>query len=268
MRAADRDLIPLRPGPTPTSGSFELTHGLARIDGVLYGGTGAAASVLAMEAATERDALWVVTQFIAQAAVGETIAVEVDELALGGRIAQLQVRASVGERLVFTALGATAHPRPGGLAGAFLPAPAVVPPEDCEDLPFFGPRSMQDPEAAAKRKLEYRQAPYLGERPPGGLALWARLRGVDEVTRAGVAFLADMIPPAVAAAAGRVGGGFSLDNALRFADVPPTEWLLLDLRGELATHGYGHGSLTAWTQDGTLVATGSQTASMVHLFDP
>ncbi|HMJ77923.1 MAG TPA: thioesterase family protein [Iamia sp.] len=264
-RPADRLLIPFRTGPTPGSRTFDLTPGLARLDGVLYGGTGAAASVLAMEAATQRDALWVVTQFIAPAQVGEAIDVAVDELALGGRIAQLQVRAHVGDRMVFTALGATAHPRPGGLTGQYLPMPSVSPPDDSGPLPF-GPRSMVDAEVEAGRRLEYRAATFVGEAPPGALALWARLHGIDELTRAGVAYLADMVPPAVARAAGRLGGGFSLDNALRFADLPPADWVLLDLRGELATNGYGHGSLTAWTPDGTLVATGSQTASMVHLF--
>ena len=265
--SADRLLIPFRSGPVPGSRRFDLTTGLARVDGVLYGGTGAAASVLAMEEATQRDALWLVTQFIAPANVGDTIDVAVDELALGGRIAQLQVRAQVGARTIFTALGATAHPRPGGLTGQYLPMPAVSPPEDSAPL-SFGPSAWGDAEVEASRRLEYREARYVGEAPPGALALWARLHGIDELTRAGVAYLADMVPPAVARAAGRLGGGFSLDNALRFADLPPADWVLLDLRGELATNGYGHGSLTVWTPDGTLVATGSQTASMVHLFAP
>ena len=120
---------------------------------------------------------------------------------------------------------------------------------------------------AFTRRLEFRQPTFVDEAPPGSLAIWARLDGIDELTRAGVAYLADMVPPAVARAAGKLGGGFSLDNALRFADVPSTEWVLLDLRGELASNGYGHGSFTAWTADGFLVATGSQTASMAHVFD-
>lgn len=263
-RPADRELIPLRPGAAAGTSSFVLTPALARVDGVLYGGTGAAASVLAMEAATQRDCIWVVTQFIAPAQVGATIEVAVGELALGGRIAQLEVRAHVGPQLTFTALGATAHPRPGGLTGQFLPMPQVAPPDDSPPMPF-GPA--EEDWVGEGRRLEYRLATPVGG-ATGSLLLWARLRGIDELTRAGIAYLADMVPPAIAHAVGRVGGGFSLDNALRFGQVPPAEWVLLDLRGDLASHGYGHGSLTAWTADGVLVATGSQTASMVHLFDP
>lgn len=265
-RAVDLNLIPFKFDSTPDHGCFDLTPGLARHDGALYGGTGAAASVLAMEAATQRDALWVVTQYVAQAHVGETIDVDVDTLAMGKRIAQVQVTASVGERTIFCALGATAHPRPGGLTGQFRPMPRVSPPDDSGPMPF-GPGSSEGREMASSRRLEFRAATYVGEPPPGSLALWGRLRGIDELTRAGVAYLADMVPPAIARAAGKHGGGFSLDNALRFADVPPTDWILLDLRGELATNGYGHGSFTAWTREGALVATGSQTANMVYLFE-
>ena len=265
-RAADLELIPFGFGPTSSRGSFELTPGIARHDGALYGGTGAAASVMAMEAATQRDAVWVVTQFIAQAHVGEVIEVDVDPLALGGRIAQLQVTARVGDRTVFCALGATAHPRPGGLTGQYLPMPRVSPPDDSGPMPF-GPGSSEGREMAVSRRLEFRQATFVDDPPPGSLVLWARLHGIDELTRAGIAYLADMVPAAVARAAGKLGAGFSLDNSLRFADVPPSDWVLLHLRGELASNGYGHGSFTAWTPDGTLVATGSQTASMVHIFE-
>jgi acyl-CoA thioesterase II len=262
---ADLELIPFKFGATQDSGRFELTPGLARHDGALYGGTGVAATVLAMEAATGRDALWVVTQFVAQAHVGEVIDVDVDTLARGKRIAQVRVTAHVDDRTIFCAVGATAHPRPGGLTGQYLPMPRVSPPDDSGPMPF-GPGSSEGREMAVSRRLEFRPATYLGEAPAGALALWARLQGIEELTRAGVAYLADMVPPAIARAAGRLGGGFSLDNSLRFADVPPTDWLLLDLRGELAANGYGHGTFTAWTSDGTLVATGGQTANMVYLF--
>jgi acyl-CoA thioesterase len=100
------------------------------------------------------------------------------------------------------------------------------------------------------------------------MALWARRTPPrQEITPAGIAYLADMVPGAIARAAGKVGGGFSLDNALRFAAMQPTEWVLLHLRGDVATHGYGHGSFTAWSSEGALLATGSQTASMAHVFD-
>ena len=69
--ASDLALVPFRFAADRTHARFVLSPDLARHDGALYGGTGAAAAVMAMEAATQRDALWVATQFVAQARLGE-----------------------------------------------------------------------------------------------------------------------------------------------------------------------------------------------------
>jgi acyl-CoA thioesterase len=261
----DLDLIPLGcDDQEPSRGHFELTIDLARPDGALYGGTGVAASVMAMEAATQRDALWVLTQFVSSPTVGSRIDWVVLTHAAGGRIAQLQVMASVDEQLVYCALGATARPRPGGLDGRFLPMPEVTAPDDS---PPMHRGMVGQPAPGFQRRVEFREA-TLRAPAPNRMALWARLRSGSELTRAAVAFLADMVPVAVARAAGRQGAGFSLDNALRFGDLPPTEWVLIELRGDLSNHGYGHGSLAAWASDGTLVATGSQTANMKAIWGP
>src|SRR3954447_10373739 len=144
---------------------------------------------------------------------------------------------------------------------------AVSPPDDSPPL-MHGPGTPALRDRGFIRNLEYREAEPLGEHPDGGVYLWARRTDGSPLTRVGIACLADMVPMAVARAAGKLGAGFSLDNALRFATIPPaTEWVLLDLRREVASLGYGHGSLTAWTTEGILVATGSQTATMKAVFD-
>jgi acyl-CoA thioesterase-2 len=262
--AADLRLIPFEfdaESEGRSSGYFELTADLCRPDGALYGGTGVAASVMAMEAATQRDALWVLTQFVAPAAVGSRIDWRVRTLALGGRIAQLEVVATVDEHLIFCALGASAIPRPNGLDARFLPMPAVSPPDDSPPMHRGGTG------VAFRRHVEFREAELLEPSRANYMALWARRSQGEVLTRAGVAFLADMVPVAIARGAGVAGAGFSLDNALRFGDAPATEWVLLELRGDMASHGYGHGSLVAWASDGTLVATGSQTANMTAIWD-
>jgi acyl-CoA thioesterase len=264
--ATDLALIPFRFGAARSRGRFVLTPDLARHDGALYGGTGAAAAVMMMEAATQRAALWVATQFVAQARVGDEIEVEARTLASGKRIAQLQIVARIDARVIFTALGATALPRPNGLTGQYEDMPRVAPPDDSPAL-HHGSPAPEVRELGFTRNLEFREA-ILAEPETRAMALWARLTPPrQELTPAGLAYVADMIPGAIARAAGKVGGGFSLDNALRFAEMQPTEWVLLHLRGDAATHGYGHGSFTAWSSDGALLATGSQTASMAHVFD-
>jgi acyl-CoA thioesterase len=264
--AADLALIPFATGPDRRAAHFVLTPDLTRHDGALYGGTGAAAAVMMMEAATQRDAVWVATQFVAQARVGERIDLVAHVLAEGKRIAQVHVEARVDDRIIFTALGATAHPRPHGLTGQYDEMPRVTPPEECASL-HRGTALSEVTEVGFNRKLEFREATFQTPEPRA-LALWVRLKGPGRaMTAAGVAFVADMLPGAIARAAGKLGGGFSLDNALRFAAIPETEWVLLHLRGDVASHGYGHGSFTAWSRAGALLATGSQTASMTHVFD-
>jgi acyl-CoA thioesterase len=263
---ADLALIPFVFAADRSHAHFILTPDLTRHDGVLYGGTGAAASVMLMEAATQRDAVWVATQFVAYANLGERIDLVADTVAAGKRIAQVQVVARVDDRVIFTALGATAHARPNGLTGQYDDMPRVSAPEASAPL-HRGPAIAELAERGFNRNLEFREA-TLEDPQSHAMALWARLTPpVRTMTAAGVAFVADMIPGAIARAAGKLGGGFSLDNALRFASVPPVEWVLLHLRGEVASHGYGHGSFTAWSRDGVLLATGSQTASMTHVFD-
>jgi len=264
--AADLALIPFATGSGRGTAHFVLTPDLTRHDGALYGGTGAAAAVMLMESATQRDAVWVATQFVAQAGIGERIDLVAHVLAEGKRIAQVHVVATVDDCIIFTALGATAHPRPHGLTGQYDDMPRVSSPDGSGPL-HRGAALSELAERGFNRNLEFREAKF-DVPQPRAMALWARLTGPGRsMTAAGVAFVADMVPGAIARAAGKFGGGFSLDNALRFAEVPATEWVLLHLRGDVASHGYGHGSFTAWSQEGALLATGSQTASMAHVFD-
>ena len=53
-------------------------------------------------------------------------------------------------------------------------------------------------------------------------------------------------------------GGNSLDNTLRVGRLVPTEWVLLDIRVDLIANGFGHGVVHLWAEDGTLLATASQ----------
>ena len=50
--------------------SFELTNDLTRHDGKLFGGTGIAVMIAAMEAETERDSLWTTVQYAGSADLG------------------------------------------------------------------------------------------------------------------------------------------------------------------------------------------------------
>jgi acyl-CoA thioesterase len=262
--ASDLELLGLIVSEDGQAGRFELRGGLVRHDGALYGGTGLAVSVVAMEAATQRDVLWCSTQFVSQPFKGDTVEWEAERLAVGKRAAQILVRATANDQTAFVAIGSTGIASDDGLTGQYVPMPAVSAPEES---PARMSNMPVEPSADSWTKhIEMRQADLLGDGPT--VAFWAKRRDDGALTPAVLAFIADMVPVAVARAAGKMGAGSSLDNSMRFlGGVADTEWVLIELQGELANGGFGHGSLRVWTKEGHLIATGSQTASMRFLFN-
>jgi acyl-CoA thioesterase len=93
----------------------------------------------------------------------------------------------------------------------------------------------------------------------GQVLLWARIPDVIEgVDATALAVLGDFVPLGVGQALGILGGGNSLDNTLRVAHLVPTEWVLLDIRVHAVARGFGHGLVQMFAEDGTLLATASQ----------
>lgn len=247
--------------------TFRLTPTLARPDGKLYGGTGLAVAVASAEAETGRRALWTTVQFVGSAGLDETIDVRVETTAEGRRTSQVQVTATVGDRLVFVGLGSTGLPRSSTVEVQVPQMPSVPPPDECV---AWGPGSRPpgSPSSPASPQIPLPGSPD----SPGffrltemrgtadGRAIWAR-RGDGPQTPARIAFVADMVPTAVVRAAGAMGGGSSLDNSIRFGRLPETGWVLLDMDPWLAVDGYLHGGARLWSEDGTLVGVASQTAA-------
>ena len=66
------------------------------------------------------------------------------------------------------------------------------------------------------------------------------------------------VPMGVGQGLGVRGGGNSLDNTLRVGHLCPTEWVLLDIRVHMVQRGFGHGLVHMFAEDGTLLATASQ----------
>ena len=233
--------------------SFELTSPLTRPDAKLYGGTGAAVTVAVIEAETARDTLWSTVQFVGSADLGERIDCHVEVLAAGRRTSQVRVTATVEERIVLAAIGATGAPREGAIEAHMPTMPAVPSPEECDG--WGGHRGHEQ----LARRTGWLEVAELRQATESG-TMWARSRS-GTLTRATIAFLADMVPTSVVRAVGLVGGGTSLDNSMRFGRLVDTEWVLLDMDPWLASGGYLHGGARIWAEDGTLVGVASQTAS-------
>jgi acyl-CoA thioesterase II len=264
-RPEDVVLLGLDGSAGPDRLQFELVPAVARHDATLYGGTAIAASVAAMEAASGRPALWTTTQYISTAKVGDIVECHAKVLANGRNISQLQVTGRLGETVLFVSLGSTATPREGGLTGQYQSMPEMASPEDSGELSFRPPPGFRGFTA----QVEYREAaPLPAEEAPPQLGLWARLTDGRYFTPAAIAFVADMVPGAIARSAdGMVGGGVSLDNSLRFAIMPErVDWVLLELRAHMASGAHAHGSVAVWSRQGQLLAVGGQSANMSHMF--
>ena len=72
--------------------------------------------------------------------------------------------------------------------------------------------------------------------------------------------LADFVPSGTGHALGRHAGADSLDNTIRIRELVQTEWMLLDIRIHGVRSGFVHGRMHIFSQDGILMATGSQSA--------
>ena len=237
--------------------SFEVVPALTRMDGKLYGGTGIAVAVAAMEAETARDALWTTVQFVGSADIGERVDCHVEVLAGGRRTSQVRLTASVADRTVLVAVGSTGAHREGSLELQLGSMPAVPGPAACEPWGHrWNPEGV--PPTGWLLLAEMREVALDNDR----FAIWGRMHGLSH-TRATISFLADLVPSAVVRASGRMGAGTSLDNSMRFGVVPETEWVLLDFDPWFATGGYLHGGARLWAEDGTLLAFASQTASAI-----
>ena len=239
--------------------SFELTSPFTRHDGKLYGGTGIAVMVATMEAETARDALWTTVQYAGTAEIGERIDCHVEALATGKRTTQVRMTATVGDRVVLAALGATGASRTGPVEIEIPSLPDVPSPDECEDwgsMRRWRQATGADEDAPPTSWLQIAE---MRQATDGG-AIWARMRSGTQ-TRATTAFLADMVPSSVVRAAGKMGGGTSLDNSMRFGRLVDTEWILLDMDPWFGTGGYVHGAARVWAEDGTLLGIASQTAT-------
>ncbi len=249
-----------------TVARFELVPKLCRGDGALFGGTALAASLACFELATSRPSLWATVQFVGIASAGEEIDCRTTVVARGTYVDQVQLVATVADRVVFTASGSTATRRPEGITGQARRMPVVAPPESCRPM-LPGPADVDVEPMGHYLVSEFREVPAsdaaASEAGPGGhMLMWARVVGETETTAAQLAFLADMVPVAICRSVGIEGAGTSLDNSLRVGRLVDTEWVLVELEAHVADAGYGYGVSHMWAPDGTLMATGSQTAKL------
>jgi acyl-CoA thioesterase len=253
------EFLGLKSSHNPFRWHLEVVPHISTSVNFLFGGCGLAAAISAMEATTGRNLIWATAQYLSYARPGEVMDIDVTVSVSGHQMTQARAVCHVGEREILT-VNAALGDRPLDLHGQFETMPEVPPPDEC---PLFIHRGLQEGsinERIEKRLVKGRQIATLDKTVGDGQTLmWARIPGVIQgVDASALAVLGDYIPLGVSQALGIRGGGNSLDNTLRVVRLVPTEWVLLDIRIHAIDRGFAHGLVHMYAEDGTLMATASQ----------
>lgn len=150
--------------------------------------------------------------------------------------------------------------RPFEAAGSWAIRPEVPGPEHCPGRHLDPHHDDTIMSTIEMRLAEAREMDDLDGTPGDGRsAVWARVPDLD-ISAVTLGVLGDWVPFGIGQALGARAGGNSLDNSLRVVDLVPTDWVLLDIRTHAVAHGFGHGLVHLWAEDGSLLATASQSA--------
>jgi acyl-CoA thioesterase-2 len=251
-------------GLEPTHNRFRwklpVTEGICTGGNFMFGGAGLGAALEAMEGTSGRETIWATAQYLSFARPGEFVDIDVTLAVEGHQMTQARAVCHVADREILTvnaALGRREFPH----EGQWETFPEGIPrPEECPDR-----MHRMDMGNTVHGRLEQRMAKGRdfddldGTLGDGRTMLWARIPEVlDGVDGAALAVLGDFVPMAVGQALGIRGGGNSLDNTLRLVKLVPTEWVLLDIHVHAVERGFGHGLVHMFAEDGTLLATASQ----------
>ncbi|HUR76643.1 MAG TPA: thioesterase family protein [Acidimicrobiales bacterium] len=246
----------------PLKFRLPVTNGICTGGRFLFGGAGLAAGVVALEQASGRPLVWATAQYLSFARPPSVLDLDVTLAVVGNQITQGRVVMSDDADEVIT-LQAALGKRGVDITGQWAERPVVPPPDDCRGREF-----RNDPSATISSRIEERVA--IGRSPrdmdgtpgDGRAALWCRMPELLDMSPAALAVLGDFVPFGVSQATGRMAGGNSLDNTLRVATLVPTEWVLLDVRIHAIENGFAHGLVHLWAEDGTLLATASQSVKV------
>ena len=259
------EFLGLRSTHNPHRWFLPVVPGIATGGRFLFGGCGLAAAIVAMESVVGRPAVWATAQYLSFAMVDEVMDIDVTVATHGHYTSQARVVAHVGDREILTvnaALGARRSP----FEGTWGSAPAVPSPSECLDrrnrIEFSG-SIMDRLEIRLVKGAQFDEFPSAST-PDGTSALWVRLPDI-EMSAAALAVLGDYVPYGIAQALGTWTRSNSLDNTLRILRVVPSDWVLLDIAVHAVHDGFGHGRVHLWSEDGTHLATASQTAVVREL---
>ncbi len=218
----------------------------------LMGGVGLGSAIVALEQVTGRPLVWATAQYLSFAPPGSTLDIDVHLPVEGRSVTQARVTSHVGEKEIITvnaALGA----RGGRADEQFMEMPEVPAPEACPLHETPNPvvthlHARREQGDVAGDAVEHR----------GHSRMWMRCVDDEPVTAGLLAVFADFLPAAIPVTR----RSSSLDNTLRIRRLVHTRWCLVDARIQGLSAGFFHGEACLFAEDGTLLATASQSGAL------
>jgi len=248
----------LEPTDDPLRWRLPVVLGLCSGFGSLFGGAALGASIAVLERVTGRPLVWATAQYLQFANPPSVVDLEVNEVVRGHSSSQARVLGHVDGDEIFTVVAALGQ-RSLDWEDEWAVRPEV--PSIDDSPPRVVPAHQRGTigDRLEVRLASARELDELDGTPGDGRsALWVRLPEKLEATAATLAILGDYVPFGISQAAGRRARSNSIDNTLRMVRVHPTEWVLADIRVQAVADGFGHGIVHLWAEDGTLLATASQ----------
>lgn len=226
----------------------------------LFGGAALGAAIAALEGTTARPVVWATAQYLSFAPVGSVMDLDVHVSVASRYTSQARVIGHVGDNEVVAVTAALGR-RSLDVEREFPTMPAVLPPHECR------PRDRHYAQESLGQYMDQllARAPddtHDGHGPTGHgegrVCMWARPPEAFEPSATTLAVLGDWVPMGIGMTSGEALSSNSLDNTLRVLDVHPTDWYLLEIEAAGIRHGFGHGQIRIWGDDGRLQAIASQ----------
>jgi acyl-CoA thioesterase len=242
----------------PLRWRLPVVRGLCSGFGSLFGGAALGAAIEVLERVTGRPLVWATAQYLQFANPPAIVELEVNEVVRGHSSSQARVLAHVDGDEIFTVVAALGR-RALDWTGEWAVRPKVPSVADSPSRELPPHQAGTIAERLDMRLANAREFERLDGTPGDGrCAIWVRLPEHLEATGSGLAIVGDYVPFGISQAGGRRARSNSIDNTLRMVRVHPTEWVLADIRVQAVADGFGHGVVHLWAEDGTLLATASQ----------
>lgn len=232
-------------------------------DPFLYGGSGFAACIAAMERLTGLPAIYATIQFVSMGRSGETIRFTLENVSGGNSIKQCRLAASIGGKPFATLMGA-AGDRSDPTVHQGSHAPIVPPVDHCVERSVARQISSNLNDLFEFRMAKGQMPDRRDWRGEVGLdtAFWIRKRSALTLSKLDLSVIADLAAMALPSALGKPASGNSLDNMIRFIAEPDGEWVLSCTQVASVYRGITHINTQIYSESGNLLAVASQSMAL------